>query len=913
MDRGRGSGTSGKLTAGDTFGQGTYVRWTTHQYTECCKQASTRLYHLIPGSGAGTEGNQYSQTNFGYDIRNRRNRVVSPGGTITKQIFEARGLPTQILVGTSDANLVAVAEYEYDSGADGGDGNLTKETQHVDGNSANDRVTVHAHDWRNRRTSTDGEIDFYQKSYFDNFGRVVKSERYDTTSSGNLLARSETKYDDRGRVFRTVRYAVDPATGSVGNSLTDDTWYDAGGNVIKHFPAGSKAFSKSVFDGLGRETKQYVGYDTAESSYSDAGNVTGDTLFEQVETAYDAASNVIQTTARRRFHNATGTGELTTPSGSQPKARVSYAALYPDAVGRQQALADYGTNGGSAFTRASTVPARSDTVLVTSTEYNSDGEGFKTIDPMATQTRQEFDAAGRQTKLIENYIDGDPSTGAADEDRTTVTAYNADGQVKTLTAKNPTTGDQVTKYVYGSTLAESGVASSQLLRAVIYPDSDDEDSPLGNGADGIYDRVEYKYNRQGERVELKDQRETVHVYDHDKLGRLIHDRVTELGSPFGTPVFSSSSSGSSSSSSSSVPGASSSSSSSGPGDVVDGSVRRISRTYEVRGMVEHVSSHDNATVGAGNVVNDVQFVYNTFGQLVTEYQEHDGAVSVSTTPKVQYAYADGSANHVRRTSMTYPNGRILRYEYSSGADDNLGRVSFLADDAAGAVGTHLAEYTYLGLGSIVQVDYTEPDIRYDLISGTGDDPYDGLDRFDRVVDCLWRDYGTSTDVERVKHGYDRASNRLWRENTVAPAGFDELYSYDGLYQLKDFERGDLNAGKTAITGLAFAQEWSLDATGNWSAFKEDADGNGSWDLNQSRSHNKVNEISTIGASAGADWADPVHDRVGNMVLIPQPADPTQSYTATWDAWNRLMKLVDGMATVGQYAYDGGARRTEKLV
>jgi len=53
--------------------------------------------------------------------------------------------------------------------------------------------------------------------------------------------------------------------------------------------------------------------------------------------------------------------------------------------------------------------------------------------------------------------------------------------------------------------------------------------------------------------------------------------VTELRSPFGTLVFSSGSS------SSSAPAGSSSSS--GPGDVVDGSVRRINRTYEVRGMV----------------------------------------------------------------------------------------------------------------------------------------------------------------------------------------------------------------------------------------------------------------------------------------------------------------------------------------
>jgi hypothetical protein len=55
---------------------------------------------------------------------------------------------------------------------------------------------------------------------------------------------------------------------------------------------------------------------------------------------------------------------------------------------------------------------------------------------------------------------------------------------------------------------------------------------------------------------------------------------------------------------------------------------------------------------------------------------------------------------------------------------------FLADDASGSVGTHLAEYTYLGLGMVVQVDYPEPDLRLDLAHGGGADPYDGLDRFD---------------------------------------------------------------------------------------------------------------------------------------------------------------------------------------
>lgn len=113
-------------------------------------------------------------------------------------------------------------------------------------------VTTHSYDFRGRRIATDGEIDFYEKSFYDNLNRVTKVDRHDTTSSGNLVARSETKYDDRGRTYQSVRYGVDPSTGTVGNSLTDNTWYNAASQVIKQQPAGSKLFTKTVHDGLGR-------------------------------------------------------------------------------------------------------------------------------------------------------------------------------------------------------------------------------------------------------------------------------------------------------------------------------------------------------------------------------------------------------------------------------------------------------------------------------------------------------------------------------------------------------------------------------------------------------------------------------------------------------------------------------------
>ena len=51
-------------------------------------------------------------------------------------------------------------------------------------------------------------------SEYDNLDRVTRTERYNTALSGNLIARSDTSYDDRGRVYQQVRYGVDPTTGA---------------------------------------------------------------------------------------------------------------------------------------------------------------------------------------------------------------------------------------------------------------------------------------------------------------------------------------------------------------------------------------------------------------------------------------------------------------------------------------------------------------------------------------------------------------------------------------------------------------------------------------------------------------------------------------------------------------------------
>jgi hypothetical protein len=206
-------------------------------------------------------------------------------------------------------------------------------------------------------------------------------------------------------------------------------------------------------------------------------------------------------------------------------------------------------------------------------------------------------------------------------------------------------------------------------------------------------------------------------------------------------------------------------------------------------MLARAASYDNATVGSGAVVNDVTFEFDSLALLSKEYQEHAGAKGEST-PYVGYNYDATASGGLftkgsRRTSVRYPNGRLVFYDYASSGStaDAVNRIDAIKDDSDGSPDATLAAYSYLGAGlpspassgrgaggeGIVQVDYPEPDLRFDLAFGAGNDPYAGLDRFDRVVDLLWRNYGTSTDAVRIQHGYDRASNRLWREDPVSVA------------------------------------------------------------------------------------------------------------------------------------------------
>jgi RHS repeat-associated protein len=321
-------------------------------------------------------------------------------------------------------------------------------------------------------------------------------------------------------------------------------------------------------------------------------------------------------------------------------------------------------------------------------------------------------------------------------------------------------------------------------------------------------------------------------------------------------------------------------------------------------------------VGSGTALTELVYEYNDLGMPTKEYQEHEGVKDASTlyvgynydTTVVSGEYTKG----LRPTSVRYPNARLVHLTYgTTGANgDALGRVESIKDDSGGSPGTSFADYSYLGSGTIVVEDYAQPDVKLNYDSGTAG-TYAGFDRFGRVVDQLWYDYGASADRDRFTYGYDRASSRLYRENTVASAK-DEYYTYDDVNRLATFDRGDLDAGKTAISGTPVKEEdWALDMTGNWTDFLQKT--SGTTDLNQDRAHNPVNEITGITETVGTAWVDPVHDRAGNMTTMPKPSALNTALTCTWDAWNRLVEVKQGAVVMGRYEYDALGRRVKSHV
>ena len=588
-------------------------------------------------------------------------------------------------------------------------------------------------------------------------------------------------------------------------------------------------------------------------------------LIEYAHTEYDDGGNAIGLHTLELNHDKTS-GILATSTF----VRQTLYSWYDDAD-RLEAVADYGSSDGTSAAanewKYVAAPSRPSTaldfsnadvkngrILLTESDYNVDhgrrelvtqGVSLNGGAVVTIAVKTFYDDLGRRVHVAENHdnfdgtlakIGDDGATGDDSLDRVTSWEYNGLGQVKKLIAYNGSSSDdQTTTYLY------EDPDNASLVTNTIYPDSGDSDS---TGTD----QVKRTYNLDGSLATMTDQRGVVHTYSYNDRRQLLIDGATTI--PTG----------------------------------VDTSIKSIERTYDDMGRVTNIRSRADDN-GTGTVLNRINYVYYEApatiksGQLRFSYQYHDGGSGVNGQVKYQRdASADGNDAYqdgLRLYRIDYPNGAQLGFErghgsptgHSNNLDDRLSRITGLDFDPDGggtAPNVDEVEYDYSGTNRLAEADYLTPDLRLAHHQHDSDDAYEAFDRFGRTIDHYWDGYGSTSDAERVKYGYDFAGNRTYRDIDSAIYSTndkDKGYGYDGLHRLITYDAGTLS-GSTISGTPTEEQDFTLDQLGNWENLTEKV--SGTTVLDQDRTHNDANEIDD-GSDNGITttlWADPVHDDAG---------------------------------------------------
>jgi RHS repeat-associated protein len=730
---------------------------------------STYLATAINSPYSGTLNTNYYATTTGYSDRGWQDHTIDPTGTVTDTFYDGLGRVVSTYVGTDDSttdghvwnlsntsstnNMTEVSSDVYDNGGVG-DGDLTQSTQYVDGTSADNRVSQMLYDFRDRMVAsksgaasslgseTDGVGRPITVSTLDNLGEAIANFTYDgddialsdfasgvstTTSGGHTVATvdastlrgySTTSYDDQGRTYQTQNYFVDQSAGYIGGSpLTTATYYDHRGNVMASVdPRG--IWTKYAYDGAGRTVTQFTTNGAGGSTWTAAASVTSDLVLAQNETQYDADGNAILNVSKLRMNNdsTSALGALGGPS-STPAARAMYTASYYDAADRDIADVNVGANGGTAYTRPGSVPARSDTVLVNSTAYNAAGWVDTTTDPRGIVNKSIYDSLGRTVINIAAY-DPTVSGGAPtnDQNQTTVYSYDPAGHTTLMIAYLPGTIHE-TEYVYGVTTAQgSTINSNDLLRTIELPDP-----TTGLASTSADDQISYTYNAAGETLTTTVQTGTIQTIGYNVLGRTISSSLSTPDSS-GSPV--------------------------------------TTYAYDTLGDMTGMTDPLNHTTN---------YQYDSLGrQLAVIQPSPDG---IAARPTTTYAYdADGNV-----TSMTDANGNTTTYTY-----DLLNRqTSMTAPDPDGSGPSVAPVTTYFyntgTTGNGMQVtdplgNLTGATPALHTVTTVSDD-------FGRISQVIQPSPDGIAAQPTTTYTYDRDGNQL---SITDPSGNTTSYTYDDL-------------------------------------------------------------------------------------------------------------------------------------
>jgi YD repeat-containing protein len=437
--------------------------------------------------------------------------------------------------------------------------------------------------------------------------------------------------------------------------------------------------------------------------------------------------------------------------------------------------------------------------------------------------------------------------------QTTKFGYDGAGHVVKMAAVLPGGAVEETEYVYGVVKGQvvealaplsSAVSSNDLLAYVKYPTKAGTTHPASVD---ITEQNWFVYNALGEVTAKSDQNGAIHSYYFDSLGRV---NVETISNDALSPM---------------------------------GSIKRVETMYSGLGLPQLITSFSDV-VGT-QVLNQVARVYNSHGQLFQESQAHHGMANNS--PYVTYNY--DIPNGGRLTSVVYPSGYTVSYEYGSATELNymVSRLDHLSETVTGTLKA-VESYTYMGLSTVVQRSYNQVGAFVTCLAQAGEPVGDagdrviGLDRFGRVVDQRWRqtsqassggtllsatagesqllaaDDGTSLSTESLPWFEDPESFLAY----IASVGLRRADNLGALQASPTWDETSLLAATGPVITDADRYQYTYDENGNVK-LKANLLNRG---LDESDGYDSLNRLLGVDRVSGTDqsWA---LDALGNMTSV----------------------------------------------
>jgi hypothetical protein len=585
-----------------------------------------------------------------------------------------------------------------------------------------------------------------------------------TTSSRRTLTKGF--YDTRDKLFRKETGNI-ASNGTVNSVFSIDYYYNLLGQSVATQQVNGAAV-EVAYNALGQIYQQRKLLSLSSTKFSNGKfqyrNPQPQSDISEMSDGGDGIltinhsdlDNLGQVLGQHIFDLTAGQTSGISLSSNNYVRQTSY--LWYDQARRLVAHANYGSGssiwGYAALPgRPNTIPTESsESLLLTQVVYNSaTGQLSSVINPKGIVTKLDFDALKRRNSVITNFVSGGTNN---DQNLETQFIYNGLNAIVLQTVVNPTTGNQVTRYLY------EDLYNVLLQTSMILPNSSDTNSSGTN-------QIKKSYYLDGNLKTITDQNGTVRTIGHDVQRRMVSDQITTLGSG------------------------------------VDNTVIKFTRSYNLLGLLEKVSAY-----GTGNtILNETKFDYDSNHRLIKKYDSHNGIVNVSNTPFLAYTYDDTASNGFlqnagRLIGVDYFGGKHIEYSYNSqnSIDDLLNRLNAITVN-----NLTVSNYDYSGNNRLMQVVLSEPDTSLTYQDG-------GLDRYGRIVNHSWVE--DNQPLVHIIHGYDYAGNRTHRYDAVHAAS-SELYSYDAVNQITSLQRGELDNNFETVTNLTFSESWNFDKTGNW--------------------------------------------------------------------------------------------------